>query len=349
MPLSRNPQPSPLLESLSSSFDSVTSLSVFPSALSVSSSSLFVLSSSLSSSHSSLCSTPASIVFLHDRVPLPPSISLFSFPSSLFLSPDSLTVCDPSLVSGSVPVSPPCANDSNIFLSCSHSAEICPDSSVMHKNRFDAVQLSPLDRPPEDPPPDVADELKDWVQAYVGLGILEPALPSASFPLPMPSDSDGLSDFLTPTKELGVDAIPTFTSSRDSDGQDFRSLDSFRSAVVPSTSSDNSCPTFGHSEELSLPAASPEIDALSICFRELCDVVHASRSDTVFLSRVDTIGPSLRSDLAQPMHDSPTLDDKLGYAMSTSTGVVWLADLSPADDYNAQSEPEPPDPSCASH
>ena len=91
-PSSRDPQPSPLLESLSSSFDSVTSLSVFPSALSVSSSSLFAPSISPSSSRFSLCSTPASVVSLHDQVPFPSSISPFSFPSALSLPLVSLQV-----------------------------------------------------------------------------------------------------------------------------------------------------------------------------------------------------------------------------------------------------------------
>ena len=364
MPLSRNPQPSPLLESLSSSFDSVTSLSVFPSALSVSSSSLFVLSSSLSSSHSSLCSTPASIVFLHDRVPLPPSISLFSFPSSLFLSPDSLTVCDLSLVSGSVPVSPPCANDSDVFLSCSHSAEICPNSGVAHGDRFDVVQPSPVDRPPEDPPPDVADELRAWFQAYVGLGIAEPALPTASGLLPTTSNSGDFSGFLVPTNEFEEDALPfsnivenssfcsygscnAFLAPRNNDERGLQSLGS-PGSVVPSSSFDDSHPTLVYGENLLSPPTGFEVDALSFCFRESRNEVHGFRSDPELPSRVSTLGPTLGSSSPRPLHEVSILDGELGYTMRVSTGILCPTDSKPADEYDPPSEPEPPDPSCAS-
>ena len=363
---SRDPQPSSLLESPSSSLVSVTSLSVLPSAFSVSSSSLFVPSSSLSSSRSSLFSTPASDVSVHDQVPFPPSISLFSFPSALPLPSVSPSVYDPSPISGSVPVFLPCVSISDVFLSSSHSAEVCADSSVVHVHHFDAVQPSPIDRPPEDPPPDIADELKDWFQAYMGLGIAEPTLLSASGPLPTSTDSSDFPDFLAPTDEFAVDPLPfsnvvenssfrshdscnTFLAPRSDDERDFRSLDPLSSARLSSTSPDDSRLTPGYVGDSSSPATGLEVDTLSPCLQELRDVVHGSRSDSVLPSRVNTLDSSLQSGFAQPLHNAPIFDEAPNFATCTPTGVVWLADPSPADEYNVWSEPEPPDPLCASH
>ena len=382
-PSSRDPQPSPLLESLSSSFDSVTSLSVFPSALSVSSSSLFAPSISPSSSRFSLCSTPASVVSLHDQVPFPPSISLFSFPSALSLPLVSLSVCEPSPVSDFFPVSLPCASVSDVFLSSSHSAEVCADSSVAHVHYFDAVQPSPIDRPPEDPPPNVAEELKDWFRAYIGLGIAEPTLLSASGPLPTSSNCGDFSGFLAPNDEFEEDPIPFANIVEDSplssqhsyntippsqsvrshphpcaqpaydevsndNERDFRSFNPLSSAAPSSTSSDDLRPTLGYVESSSSPATGLEINMLSLCSQESRDVVCACRSDSVLLARVDTLDSDLKLEFAQPF-GAPILDTVLDYATHTPTGVVSLADLSPANEYDSQSEPEPPDPSCASH
>ena len=157
--------------------------------------------------------------------------------------------------------------------------------------------------------------------------------------------------------------------------RDYRLLDSFSSAVPSSTSFDDSNPTLGYVEDFLSPAGLG-VDALSLCFRESRDVLHASRSDSALPSRVNTLslciresynlfhssrsdpdspsrvntlGSGLHPGFVQPLHDPPTLDDKLGYATAISTGVAWFTDLRPADEYNAQLEPEPPDPSCASH
>ena len=341
-PLPRDPQPSSLLESPSSSFDSVTSLSVFSSVLSTSSSSLFVPSSSLSSSRASLCSSPASIVPSPDRVLLPPSISLFSIPSSLSLPSVPPSVYDPSPIPCLSPVFVPCTSVSDVSLSSSHSAEVCPDASVTHEDHVDTVQLSPTERPPEDPPPDVADELKDWLQAYMSLGIAEPVLPSTSGPPPTSNDSGNISDLLSPANEFGADPLPfsdiiensplcsrdsnsALLASRD-DERGFRSPDPLSSAVPRSTSFDDSRPTSGY---------------------ESHDIVCASRSDSDFPSRIEALDSCLHLDFAQPPCDVPALDDKSSNPMYTSADVVWPTDLSPADEYNAQSEPEPPDPSSA--
>ena len=129
--------------------------------------------------------------------------------------------------------------------------------------------------------------------------------------------------------------------------RDYRSLYSFSSAVPSSTSFDDSNSTLGYVEDFLSPAGL-EVHTLSLCIRESYNLFHSSRSDPDLPSRVNTLGSGLHPGFVQPLHDSPTLDNKLGYAMNTSTGVVWLADLSPADDYSSQSEPEPPDPSCTS-
>ena len=382
-PLSRDPQPSSFLESPSSSLDSITSLSILPTALSVSSSSLFVLSSSLPSSCSSLCASPVSTVSFHDQVPLPPSISLFSFPSALSLSPVSLSVYDPSPVSCLVPVFLPCASVSDVFLPSSRSAECCSSSSVTHICHFDVVQPSPIERPPEDPPPDIADELKDWFRAYMGLDISEPALPSTSCLLPTSNNSSDLSNFLVPTNEFEEDVLPfadvvedsplcsqdsynAFPVSRsvwshphpgarpvydeigNDDERDFRSCNSLSPAVPSSTSFDDSRSTPGYGGDSSSPTTGLEIDTSPLCSQALRNVAHGFRSDPAPPSRVTTLDLSLQSGFAQPLHNAPVLDKAPDFATCTPTGVVWLADLSPADEYNPQSEPEPPDPSCAS-
>ena len=215
----------------------------------------------------------------------------------------------------------------------------------------------------------------------MSLGIAETAIPSASYPPLAFSDSAGWSDFVPPTDEFEVDPLPFANIAEDSplqdsyntspaswsvwshphscvhpmhnDGdndnaRDYRSLDSFSSAVPSSTSFDDSNSTLGYVEDFLSPAGL-EVHTLSLCIRESYNLFHSFRSDPDLPSRVNTLGSGLHPSFVQPLHDSPTLDDKLGYAMNTPTGVVWLADLSPADDYNSQSEPEPPDPSCASH
>ena len=131
--------------------------------------------------------------------------------------------------------------------------------------------------------------------------------------------------------------------------RDYRSLDSFSSAVPSSTSFDDSSPTLGYDEDLLSPVTGLEIDALSLCSQELSDVVDASRSDSALPVRVDTLGLALGPEFVQPLCDPSIIAEGPNYATITSTGVAWLADLSPADEYNPQSEPEPPDPSCASH
>ena len=383
MPLSRDPQPSSLLESPSSSFVSVTSLSILPSALSVSSSSLLVHSSSLYSSRSSLCAYSASSVSFHDQVPLSRPISvLFPFTS---VSDDSFLSSSPAAVSHEVDVACTCC--------------------------LDVAEQPPILRPPEDPPPDVLDELRNWLHAYAVLGIEKrspsslsgapslpnafddmpdcptpsddfsvelrttlspaaqataagPAIPPASGPLPTSSDSGDFSGFLAPTNEFEEGTLPfsnvienssfcsygscnAFLAPRNNDERCLQSFGS-PSSAVPSSGFDDSHPTLGCVEEFLSPAGL-EVNTLSLCIRESYKLFHSSRSDPDLPSRVNTLGSGLHPGFVQPLHDSPTLDDELGYAMNTSTSVVWLADLSPADDYNSQSEPEPPDPSCANH
>jgi len=355
-PLSRDPQPSLLLESPSSSFVSVTSLSILPSALSVSSSSMSVPSSSLSAFHSSSCLSPASSALFHDQVPLSRSISVLSPFTNV--SDDSFRPSSPAAVS--------------------HEAEV---TCACH---LAVTESPPILRPPEDPPPDVADELKDWFRAYISLGIAEPALPSASFPSPTSSDSGDFSGFLAPTDEFEMDPLPfadvaedsppgsqdsynTFSASRsvwshprpharsvydevgNDDERDFRSYDSLSSASPSSTSFDDLRPTLGYGENLLSPTTGLEIDISSLCFQELRNVAHGCRSDSVLPARVDTLDSDLKPEFAQPLFCAPTLDGKPCYAKRTPASVVWLADLSPTDEYSPQSEPEPPDPSCASH
>ena len=309
--------------------------------------------------------SPVSALSVSPSSSFPPSISLFSFPSALSLPPVPLSVCNSTPVSCLISIFPPCASVSSVFPSAAHSAKICPDSSVMHENRFDAVQLSPLDRPPEDPPPDVAGELRDWFQAYVGLGVAEPALPTASDPLPTSNNSGDFPDFLAPTNEFedplpfantvenspfcSYDLCNTFPAPRSNDERGLQSLGSLSSAIPCSASSDNSRPTPGYDRESSLPAASLEIDMPSLCFQGSPNVVRGFRSDPEFPSRVSTLGPTLGSSSPRPLHEISILDGELGYTMRVSTGILRPTDSKPADEYNAQSEPEPPDPSCASH
>ena len=429
-PLPQDPPPS--------SSESLSSYSVSVTSLSISSSSLFVPLISLSSSRSSLYASSASIVSLHNQVPLPPSLSLSSLASALSLPSVSLSVCDPSPVSRLTPVPLSCTSVSNVSLFSSRSTKVCSDDSVAHVSHVDAVQPSPTERPPEDPPPDVADELRDWLHDYTILGIEESSPPSlsnpsslpgafdempecptptddlstrrhttfqaprtasslaprtttvnsallsASCPLPTFSDSGEFPGFVLPTDEFEMDPLPssddienspicshdsysTFPASQpvwshphpcvqpvhsevnNDDEQDYRSLD-FPSSVIPSsTSFDDLRPTPGYSGDLLSPAVGLENDVLSLCFQESRDVVHVSRSDSVLSSRVDALALSLQPSFAQPPHDAPSLDEELSYATYTSPSAACPAELSPVDEYNPQSEPKPPDPSCASH
>ena len=187
---------------------------------------------------------------------------------------------------------------------------------------------------------------------------------SASGPLPTSRNSGNFSGFLAPTNEFEEDTLPFSSVIENSSfcsygsctaflaprNNDERCLQSFGSpgSAVPSSGFDDSHPTLGYVEDFLSPA-SLEVNTLSLCIRESYNLFHSFRLDPDLPSRVNTLGSGLHPGFVQPLHDSPTLDDKLGYAMNTPTGVVWLADLSPADNYNSQSEPEPPDPSCASH
>ena len=327
-PLSRDPQPSSLLESPSSSFVSVTSLSILPSALSVSSSSMSVPSSSLSSFHSSSCLSPASSALFHDQVPLSRSVSvLFPFTS----------VSDDSFLSSSPAAVP---HEADVACTC----------------RLDVAEPPPILCPPEDPPPDILDELRNWLHAYAVLGIEEcsplsfgnlpslpntfddmpdcpapsndfsvelrmtlspaaqataagPAIPTASGLLPTPSSSGNFSGFLAPTNGFEEDALPIsnivedssfcsydscnmFPTPRNNDERGLESLGSLGS-VVPSSSFDDVRPTLGYVENLLLPATGLEIDTFSLCSRGLHNVAHGSRSDSVLPARVDTLDLTL--------------------------------------------------------
>ena len=384
-PLSRDPQPSSLLEPSSSSFVSVTSLSILPSALSVSSSSMFVPSSSWSSSHSSSCLSPASSALFHDQVPLSRSISVLS----------------------------PFANVSDDSFLLSSPAAVSHEAEVTCASRLNVTESPPILRPPEDPPPDVPDELRDWLHAYTILGIEErspsslsgapslpnafddmpdsptpsddfsaelrttlspatqataagPAIPPASGPLPTSSDSGDFSSLLAPNNEFEEDALPfsnivenspfcsydscnAFPAPRNNDERGLQTFESLTFAVPSPTSFDDSRPTLGYIESLLSPTTGFEVDALSLFSQELRNVVDAPRSDSAHSSRVSAVASGPKPNFAQPLREVSSLDEAPDYATHISPGVAWLTDLSPADEYNTQSEPEPPDPSCASH
>ena len=199
----------------------------------------------------------------------------------------------------------------------------------------------------------------------MGLGIAEPALPTASDPLPTSNNSGDFPDFLAPTNEFedplpfantvenspffSYDLCNTFPAPRSNDERGLQSLGSLSSAIPCSASSDNSRPTPGYDRESSLPAASLEIDMPSLCFQGLPNVVRGFRSDPEFPSRVSTLGPTLGSSSPRPLHEVSILDGELGYTMRVSTGILRPTDSKSADEYDPPSEPEPPDPSCASH
>ena len=178
---SRDPQPSLLLESLSASSVSATSLSVSPSSLSISSSSVFVPS------------VPSSLS-------LAPSVSLSSFPSSLCFPSDPLAT-DKVPVSRSVSIIFPFMTTSDSLFLSSSSAEVCAGASVVHVDHFDVVQPTPILRPPEDPPPNISDQLRSWLHAYTVLSIEERSLSTRSNPSPLPSTFDDVLDCSTPTDD----------------------------------------------------------------------------------------------------------------------------------------------------
>ena len=248
---SRDPQPLSFLEPPSSSSVSVTSLSVLPTTLSVSSSSLSVLSSPLSSSHSSLIASSAFLVSLDDQVPLSCSVSV------LF----------------------PFASDSDFSLTSSPPSAAYRDAGVAGACHLDVTEPSPILRPPEDPPPDVSDELRNWLHAYTVLGIEECSLSSFGDLPSLPDDFDDMPECPTPTDDFGAELLTT-----------------------------------------SSPAA------------------QAKAAD-----------PALGLGVVQPLRRTSILDGKHGYATHTLAGILCPTDSKPADEYNTQSEPDPPDPSSASH
>jgi len=187
-PSARDPQLSSLVL-LSSSSGSITPLSILPSSLSISSPSIFVPSvsspstfvpsSTLYSFHSLLGVSPTPLVSFHDQVPLSRSISVL-FPSASF--------SDYFLLS-----SPPAAAYHKAEVTCA-----CP---------LDVAEPSPIVRPPEDPPPDVSDELRDWLHAHAILGIEEcPLLPSSDPPA-LPGEFYDAPVYSTLVDDLGVGAI----------------------------------------------------------------------------------------------------------------------------------------------
>jgi len=107
--------------------------------------------------------------------------------------------------------------------------------------------------------------------------------------------------------------------------------------------------TPGYVGDLLSTIASLEIDVPTLCFEESCIVVNASCSDPAPPSRVSARDSVPKSNFTRPLRDAPILDDEPGYVTCNSAGVTWPADLTPVDEYDPRSEPEPPDPSCASH
>jgi len=250
---------------------------------------------------------------------------------------------------------------------------LCIEESSLPSLSNPSSLLGAFDEMPECPTPtdDLSTRRHTTFQAPCTASSLAPrattvnsALLSASCPLPTFSDSGEFPGFVLPTDEFEMDPLPssddienlplcshysngTFPTSRNKHG--FQSLDSLGSAMPFSTSFDDSCPAPGCSGDSLSPAVDFKIDVSSLCPHGSCDIVHASRSDLALPSRVSTLDPTLGFNLAQPLREVSTFNGELSYAMHASTGVLWPADLSPVDDYDAQSEPKPPDPSCASH
>ena len=184
--LPRDPQPSLFSGSPSSSLDLVMSLSILPSSLSVSLSSLSVPSSTLSSSRSSLFVSPASFDSFYDQVPPSRSISILL----------------------------PFASVSDISLLSSSPAAAYREASGTYAHRLDVAESSLTLRPPEDPPPDVSDELRNWLHAYTALGIEERSLSSLSDPPSLPGTFDDRPEYLTPTDGFGTERRTVFLASR---------------------------------------------------------------------------------------------------------------------------------------
>ena len=104
---------------------------------------------------------------------------------------------------------------SDYSFSSSPSAEIPYDVCSTPTGYLDIAQPSPIVRPPEDPPPDVCDELKDWLHAYSVLGIEELVLSSLGDPLALHSDFDDSPSCLTPTDSFEIDGLPFSGASED--------------------------------------------------------------------------------------------------------------------------------------
>ena len=144
------------------------------------------MSSTLSSSRSSLFASPASFDSIHDQVPPSRSISIL---------PPFTSVSDFSL-----PPSPP-------------AAAYC-EASGAYAHRLDVAESSPILRPPEDPPPDVSDELRSWLHAYTVLGIEERSLSSLGDPPSLPSTFGDVPDCPAPMDYLSTERRTVFLASR---------------------------------------------------------------------------------------------------------------------------------------
>jgi len=152
-----------------------------------------------------------------------PSTSLSSFPSSLCSLPISISSRTQVPVSRPVSVIFLFEIASDILFLSSLPAEIPYDSGATYTNHLDLVQLSPIVRPPEDPPPDVSNELNDWLHAHTILGIEEcPLLPSSNPPA-LPGEFCDTPVYSTLVDDLGVGAI---CSSSVSEDLEFYSLES---------------------------------------------------------------------------------------------------------------------------
>jgi len=108
-------------------------------------------------------------------------------------------------------------------------------------------------------------------------------------------------------------------------------------------------PALQMSQMTSLPHSRGPTPELDLGFDKSRATFQMSRTTSTTSSRVTISDSDLEPNHARPLGDTPLLDGEPSCATCKSLSVVWPADLTPVDEYDPRSEPEPPDPSCASH